>query len=219
MPKSAIGNEFKHYTADIIELKLDEESRVIEGYASVFNNVDSYNDIVLPGAFTKSIKKRKPAMLWQHESGQVIGMWDTMEEKPKGLFVKGKLVDTTMGEDAYKLVKMGAVTGMSIGYSAKQYEIDQEKGTRKLMEVDLYEVSLVTFPANERAQITRVKSLDGKFMTEREFEEFLRDAGLLSREDAKVIVSRGYKALMSQRDAGDLEASKTLTNLFNQFKI
>jgi hypothetical protein len=208
--------EIKHFAIE--GLKADDETRTVEGYASVFNNVDSYKDIVLPGAFAKSLKSRKPAMLWQHRSGDVIGVWDEMEEAKKGLYVKGRILDTTLGDDAYKLVKAGAVTGMSIGYSSKKDEFDHEKGVRKLIEVELYEVSLVTFPANERAQITRVKSENGALMTEREFEEFLRDVGGLSQKEAKTVLSKGYKSLLEHRD-GEPQAITTLTHLFNQFKI
>ena len=187
----------QHKSFLIEELKLNEESRTIEGYGSVFNNVDSYGDIVLPGAFVKSITKRKPAMLWQHNSSQPIGVWDELEETSKGLRVKGRILDTTLGEDAYKLLKAGAVTGLSIGYSTKKYEIDQGKNVRKLMELDLYEISPVTFPANEKATITRVKSAHE---TERDFEDFLREAGY-SRDAAKIITARGFKALSGQREA------------------
>lgn len=210
--------EQKYAALDIVELKVQGDSQEVEGYASVFNNVDSYKDIVMPGAFAKSIKRRKPAMLWQHNPNHVVGKWTDVEEQDKGLYIKGKLVDTTMGMDVYKLAKAGAITGLSIGYSPTTYEIDKDKGVRRLTEIELYEVSFVTFPANERAQLTRVKNVDGSMMTEREFEEFLRDAGQLSHRDAKVIVSQGYKALMNQRDVGT-DAQERMTKLLNQFKL
>ncbi len=214
--------ELKHlaFAVEGLEAKEDDNGRTVEGFASVFNNVDSYSDIVMPGAFAKSIKGRKPAMLWQHNSGQPIGVWDEMEEQKKGLYVKGRILPTTAGNDAYTLVKAGAVTGMSIGYSARKWETDTDKGIRRLTEVELYEVSLVTFPANEKAQITRVKSLDGQFMTERDFEEFLRDVGQLSQKEAKIVVSDGYKALLKHRDGGAEEhtAWRDIAHLFNQIK-
>jgi HK97 family phage prohead protease len=209
--------EIKHIAFEELEVKEDGDSRTVEGFASVFNNVDSYNDIVLPGAFAKTLKKGKPVpMLWQHDSGQVIGKWDTLEERDKGLYVKGSIIDTTMGSDAYKLAKAGAVTGMSIGYGAEKYEIDQDKGTRKLIEVKLWEVSLVTFPANEKAQVTRVKSQDGALMTERAFEEFLRDVGELSQKEAKLVVAEGYRALLKRRDGGE-QGLEEIAALMRQF--
>lgn len=209
--------ELKHLAFDL-ELKADDDTRTVEGYASVFNNLDNGYDIVLPGAFLKSLKKKSSVpMLWQHDRGQPVGVWDEMEEREKGLFVKGTILDTALGTDAYKLVKAGAVKGMSIGYSPKKYEIDQKTGVRQLKELDLFEVSLVTFPMNEKAQITRVKS-DGQFMTEREFEEFLQDVGELSQKEAKIVVSDGYKALLKHRDGGAEELNETLAKAINALK-
>lgn len=206
--------ELKHF--DIEELKTSEDgaTRTIEGFASVFNNVDSYNDIVLPGAFAKTLKKQSSIpMLWQHDQGDVIGMWDQMEERERGLYVKGTIIDTNMGMDAYKLAKAGAVKGMSIGYSAEKYEIDQDKGTRKLQEVKLYEVSLVTFPANEKAKVTAVKS---RPKTIREFEDFLREAGF-SQKDATTVALRGFKSLSIQGEP-DQEVLRDIARVFNQIK-
>jgi HK97 family phage prohead protease len=192
------------------ELKADDTARTVEGFASVFGNVDSYDDIVMPGAFTKSLQARLPAMLWQHDSDQIPGLWTEATESATGLYVKGPILDTTLGNDVYKLAKAGAVTGMSIGYSPVKYSIDQDTGIRRLTEIDLWEVSLVTFPANDMARVTAVKA---KPETERDLERYLRDAGF-SRGEAKKIVADGYKAL-GQRDA-DEEAARLIT-LFNQF--
>lgn len=202
----------KRLAFNIEELKADDETRTIEGYASVFNNLDSYSDIVMPGAFARSIKSRKVAMLWQHYSDKPIGVWDEMEEQKKGLYVKGRILPTTHGNDAYTLVKNGAVTGMSIGYSAIKWETDTEKGIRKLTEVELYEVSLVTFPANERAQITRVKS---KPADERELEEYLREVGY-SHSEAKGLIAKGYKAIAGQRE---VDCGPLITSLNNAINI
>jgi HK97 family phage prohead protease len=213
--------EVKRLSFAFNEVKADDDARTVEGFASVFNNLDSYSDIVMPGAFAKSIAKRKPVMLWQHNSDKPIGVWDEMEEQKKGLYVKGRILDTSLGDDAYKLVKAGAITGMSIGYAARKWETDTDKGIRKLTEIDLYEVSLVTFPANEKALITRVKSEDGAFMTERDFEEFLRDAGGLSHKEAKIVVSEGYKALLKHRDGGAEEQTvlRELRDVLTNFRI
>lgn len=87
--------------------------------------------------------------------------------------------------------------------------------------MDLFEVSLVTFPANDKAKVTRVKSEDGALMTEREFEEFLRDVGGLSQKESKQVVSEGYRSMLNYRDGGDAiaEQAQKLCNLFNQFKV
>ena len=141
-----------------IELKASADARTVEGMGSVFGNVDSGNDMVMPGAFAKTIKARMPAMLWQHKADQPIGVWDDVKETPQGLFVKGRILETTLGNDAYTLAKNGALTGMSIGYATKDSVFDKKTGVRQLKELELWEVSLVTFPMNEAATITRVKA-------------------------------------------------------------
>ncbi len=180
------------------DLKADRATHApSRAWAAIFHNVDGGNDIVMPGAFTKSMKTRSPAMLWQHKSDQVIGVWDEVRETPEGLFVKGRLLETTQGNDAYILAKAGALKGMSIGYGTKEAaSIDRKTGVRQLKELDLWEVSLVTFPMNELAAITRVKA---KPASERELEEYLRDVGY-SQNEAKKIVAEGYKAIAGQRD-------------------
>ena len=209
--------ELKRLSFALTEVKAEDDTRTVEGFGSVFNNVDSYSDIVMPGAFAKSIAKRNPVMLWQHNSDQPVGVWDTLEEQKKGLFVSGRILATTLGNDAYTLLKAGAISGLSIGYSPVKWETDSAKGVRKLTEVELYEISLVTFPANDKATITRVKSDDGALMTERDFEEFLRDVGRLSQKEAKIVVADGYKALLKHRDGGS-EERNALSTLFNKFK-
>jgi hypothetical protein len=205
--------ETQHFA--LMDFKADDDTRTIEGWASIYDNVDSQKDIVVRGAFSKSLRNGKPAMLWQHQQSAPIGVWDVAEETDKGLLVRGRILDTTLGDDAYKLARAGAVKGMSIGYTPKRQEFDRDRGTRKLLEVDLHEVSLVTFPANERARITRVKDAHGN---EREFEEFLREAGY-SREAAKIITARGFKALPGQREVeGDVQALQEIARLFNQIR-
>lgn len=210
--------ETKHFALNDLEVKEDGDARTVEGWASVYDYTDSQKDIVVRGAFARSLKGGKPAMLWQHRMDSPIGVWDVAEETDKGLLVRGRILDTATGNDAYKLAKAGAVKGLSIGYTPKRQEFDRDKGTRKLLEVELHEVSLVTFPANDRAKLTRVKSSDGALMTEREFEEFLRDVGELSQREAKLVVSGGYRALLKRRDGGadELEALRDIARSFNQ---
>jgi HK97 family phage prohead protease len=135
------------------------DARTIEGWASTFGNTDSQNDIVMPGAFAESLKTRMPKMLWQHNSDQPCGIWDSATETPQGLYVKGRVLNTSIGNDAYELLKAGAIDTMSIGYSVIDATWDYESGIRSLKEVELWEVSLVTFPANEQAKITTVKAM------------------------------------------------------------
>lgn len=186
-----------------LEIKLDAKTRVISGYASVFGNVDSTGDIVLAGAFLDTLKRRTPKMLYQHDSDDLIGVWDVAREDSKGLYVEGRLAETSLGNEAYELAKMGALDAMSIGYTTIDSEWNAQ-GYRLLKKVELYEVSLVTFPANELATINGVKNAP---KTIREFEDFLREEGHYSREDATTIALRGFKAF--SKDAREAQAGKS----------
>lgn len=141
-----------------LEIKAEGDDRTVEGWASTFGNEDSGRDIILPGAFTKSLSGRMPKMLWQHDTGELIGVWDAAKETEKGLYVKGRFADTPRGNEAYTLAKMGALDSMSIGYSTIEATYDYDTGVRTLKELELWEVSLVTFPMNEQATITGVKA-------------------------------------------------------------
>ena len=187
------------------EMKSEDEG-IFSGYASVFGNEDQGNDVVQKGAFTKSLEDRpapKVKMLFQHKTDEPIGVFETIYEDQKGLYVKGKLaLKTQKGAETYELLKIGALDGMSIGFRAdpqKQGYNENKRGVRTLKEVDLMEISLVTFPMNEEAMVQSVK---GNSKTIRDWEKILRDAGGLSRTEAKM----GAKALsetLNQRDADD----------------
>lgn len=191
---------------------------VFEGYASTFGNIDNGMDIVARGAFQKSLGNRKVQMLWQHDMTQPIGVWDSIEETERGLYVKGRISkEVQKGREAMALMRMGALDSMSIGFVTKQASQEGNGSVRRLDEVDLYEISLVTFPMNEKATVTDVKSLT----TEREFERFLRDAGY-SRKEATAIALHGFKGLTDTRDAVADEAAsegvKTLMTQINQLQ-
>lgn len=199
------------------EIKATAEG-VIEGYGSVFGNVDSYGDIVVAGAFAETIKSgRQVAMLWQHDPDEPIGVWTELREDKRGLVVKGQLaLGTQRGREAFELIKMGALTGLSIGYSTTKSSFDEQSGLRSLIELDLWEVSPVTFPANESARVTSAKSADIK--TIRDFEGFLREAGF-SRAAATAIAAHGFKATQGdpaadsddkQGDPADAELLKAI---------
>lgn len=184
------------------ETKAVADDRSFEGYGSVFGVKDSYADVVAKGAFASTLKSanragRAPALLWQHDPSMPIGVYTDMREDDTGLFVKGRFSRTTKGDEAYELLKDGALSGLSIGFTTTKSTMDEKSGIRTLTEIDLWEVSLVTFPANQAARVTAVKS-DGSLPTEREFEEFLRDAGY-TRNHAKSIISKGYR--LTRRDA------------------
>lgn len=133
------------------------------GYASVFNVVDSQRDLMLPGAFKATLKSRtQPVqLLWQHQWESPIGVIESLFEDSRGLYIKGKLLMEVMqAREAHALLKAGVIRGLSIGYSVKRAERDPQTGVRRLQEVDLWEVSVVTLPANESAQVTVVKARD-----------------------------------------------------------
>lgn len=180
----------------------------IEGYASVYGIMDRGGDIVMPGAFKKTLaqwKKDKslPPMLWQHDAGAPIGVWTDLIEDDKGLKVTGELIlDIPDGAAAYARLKKGAVRGLSIGYRSMDDEIDRSTGARRLKQVELWEISLVTIPMLKEAQVFGVKG-DYRNFNPRELEEALGDRGL-SRKDRGIAVSVFREWL--QRDAGESEA-------------
>ena len=211
--------EHKAETLDIaFEYKAhqdDEEKGVFTGYGSIFGNKDLGNDVVVEGAFAKSIGKkgaRAVKMLYQHRQEEPIGVFDEIIEDRRGLKVKGRLaMGTQRGREVYELMKMGALDGLSIGYRVDPKGVDyDEKGKRRyLKSVDLMEISAVTFPMNPRARVQAVK---GAERTVREWEELLRDAGSLSRNEAKVAASAVAVAL-EQRDAVKEETPEVLDAL------
>ena len=143
-----------------LALKSITEKGVFAGYASVFDVVDSQRDVVMPGAFrdTLALRDTPVKLLWQHRIDEPIGVISALFEDGRGLYIEGQLLlDVAQAREAYALLKAGAVTGLSIGYTPRRYVRDPDSGVRKLQAVDLVEVSLVTLPANARAQVTVVK--------------------------------------------------------------
>ena len=197
------------------ESKSEEEMGVFTGYGSIFGNKDLGNDIVVEGAFAKSIGSKGAKavkMLYQHKSDEPIGVFDEIVEDSRGLKVKGRLaMGTQKGREVYELMKMGALTGLSIGYRVDPKDVDYDKNGKRryLKSVDLMEISAVTFPMNPKAGVVAVK---GSERTVREWEELLRDAGSLSRNEAKAAASAVTKAL-EQRDAVKEETPEVLEAL------
>lgn len=134
------------------------DGRVIEGYASLFGVKDQGGDVVMAGAYRQSLKGlaargEKVRMLWQHDPTQPIGVWDEVREDAKGLWVKGRLLtEVARGREAAALLGAGAIDGLSIGYRTVKAERDG-KGHRSLTELELWEVSLVTFPMLRDARV------------------------------------------------------------------
>ena len=207
--EEAKETEHIEITSEIKAEDIEKEDGTFIGYGSIFNNTDLGNDVVEKGAFTKSLGKTGPKgvkMLFQHKTDMPIGVFESVEEDEKGLRVKGRLaLKTQAGREAYELLKMGAIDGLSIGFRVKPdgQKYDSKSKRRYIKEVELMEISLVTFPMNPRA---RVRSVKGDGLSIREWENGLRDVFHLSRSEAKV-AAKAVHDVFSQCDA----ESKSLT--------
>lgn len=181
-----------------------------EGYGNVFNVRDYSGHITLKGAFEKSIQRHAASgvplpMLWNHDQGNQIGSWVEMYEDDYGLYMKGRLTKgVQQAETVYKLMKGGDLSGLSIGVWAKQKQM--QDGSLMLIELDLFETSVVSIPANYQSRVTLVKSMlnNNELPTISQVEKALREIGF-SRSQAKVLLSLGYKGLLpeSQEEVQD----------------
>lgn len=196
------------YKSIPFELKREpDEDGTIEGYASVFDVVDLGMDVVSPGAFRKSLGSgRKVRMLWQHDMGEPIGVWDEMEEDSRGLRVKGRISkEVQRGKEAMALFKMGAMDSLSIGYRTVSAEPEGGGRVRRIMEAELWEVSVVTNPMLPDAQ-AMVKSID--WTNKRDIEAGLRDVFQLSQAEAKAFIADGFSGLSAKRDVASDEVEQ-----------
>lgn len=178
-----------------------------QGYASLFNRPDLGNDVVLPGAFRDSLAKRGASgirMLFQHDPAEPIGAWDVIREDAKGLYVEGRLTTAVArAREVLSLMRAGAINGLSIGFKVLRSHRDRQSGTRRLERIDLWEISIVTFPMLPEARISAMKSrpFAARLPTEREFERWLmQDAGL-TRTEARAVIRDGLKGLSARQDA------------------
>jgi HK97 family phage prohead protease len=133
----------------------------IEGYASLFGEVDQARDMVMPGAFAQTLKARglrKIPMLFQHDPAEPVGVWLELVEDWRGLRARGRLIpDVSRARELLSLLKAGAVDGLSIGYRTVRGQIDPKTRVRRLYQVDLWEISIVTFPLLNGARVSAVK--------------------------------------------------------------
>ena len=199
------------------ELKASGDTGTFEGYGSIFNITDKGGDIVVPGAFAETLAAQKaagrlPAMLWQHRQAEPIGVYTSMEEDAVGLKVKGQLaLKTARGAEAYELMKMGALSGMSIGYRSRDDSYDRVTGVRSLKKLDLVELSLVTFPMNDASRVSAVKTIE-ELDSLSEIERHLRDVCGLSKSESTALVSR-VKSVISRSDSGDRDGLASLADV------
>lgn len=176
---------------------------VFTGYGSTFGNIDDGNDIMMPGAFAASLKKRGPngvKMLWMHDSSQPIGVWEAIEEDQKGLKLSGKLLlSVQKAREVYDMMKAGIIDSLSVGYRTLKSNFDTVTSVRKLQEVDLWEVSAVTFAMNEKATIEMVKG-GFEIPTRKQIETVLRNEGGFSNADARKAAALVKRILRNGED-------------------
>lgn len=201
-------------------------ARQFEGHGSVFRNVDHGGDIVVPGAFKRTLARHKadgtvPLMFWMHQPDQVPGVREELREDSDGLYVRGEVLDTQLGNEIHKLLTRKAVRGLSIGYQSVDVDFDAD-GNRLLKEVELIEVSIVSMAMNPLARVeaakARLSALGEYVPTEREFEHLLRRAGC-SKNVARGLVARVFDDAAGGKpaprwDAGDEDEAKALLEAY-----
>ena len=205
MPHSTRPHE-AHFTA--LDLKSIADNGAFEGYASLFNREDLGRDVIAPGAFRETLSQRGPhgvRLLFQHNPAEPIGAWQSLTEDAKGLLVQGRLTtEVARAREVLSLMRAGAIDGLSIGFRVlKASPRDRQRGIRRIEKVDLWEISIVTFPMLPDARIRAVKSrpFADRPPTERQFEQWLtQDAGL-TRSEARALMRHGLKGLAGMRDA------------------
>lgn len=205
----------KMVASGTLDVREAGENGSFTGHGSVFGVVDSFKETVAPGAFKNSLAAHKeagtmPALLWQHRAFEPIGVFTEMREDETGLFVRGQLaLETQRGKEAHALLRQGALNGLSVGFAPVKDE-KGEDGITKLTEIDLWEVSLVTFPANDHARVSSVKAnkekLDGA-SSFADVEGYLREAYGVSRGDATAIVAKIRQVDRGLREEADAVAS------------
>lgn len=206
-----------------LTVKAVSDEGTFEGYASMFGGPpDSYGDVVMPGAFATSLARHKregtmPSLLWGHNHNELpIGVWEDMAEDGKGLWAKGR-IDTAdaVGGRVHAALKAKSVRGLSIGYRTVSEERDPKNlRINQLHELDLWEVSVVNFPANRRSLINAVKSGFSVDVppTVREFQEALRELGF-SKALAADVAKSAEPHLRRDAGAADAEAQRFLSKL------
>lgn len=214
---SKLVHDLRTAEAQALTVKASPSGR-IEGYASVFNNVDRHGDIVLRGAFLASLARmkssdQKPPMLWAHAQEQPIGHWTSLEENATGLKAVGQLnLKTAGGREAFEHVAAGDASGLSIGFvtpeGGREYAGD---GKFHLKEVDLLEISVVAIPANPAARIGGVKGFD----TKAEAIDALRSIGL-SKRMATRFAGGGFRAISEHYGTDKIQALAKSVELATQ---
>nr|DAI68075.1 MAG TPA: prohead serine protease [Caudoviricetes sp.] len=188
----------------------DGSQGIFEGYASVFNNTDSDGDIILPGAFKNVLanQSRKVAMFFNHRTYEMpVGKWESLQEDEKGLYVRGQLTPgQSVSADLKAAMQHGTVEGMSVGFSVTKDDYSVSPTGMIFKNISyLREISVCTFPANELAGVSAMKSIE-TIKSVRDAEAWLRDSVGLSRSEAQAFIARVKSADRSEFGGGDIDA-------------
>lgn len=207
-PERCAANSLAHLpSCEIKEMAVSldaiSDAGMFEGYACLFGKEDLGHDIIHPGAFARSLAKRQAQgikLLYQHDPASPIGRWTAIREDAKGLYVRGQLsLEVQKAREVLAMMKSGILDGLSIGFRTLRSRKDRKSGIRHLHELDLWEISVVTFPMQPDARIRQVKT--GATLSKRELERKLtQDAGL-SRSQARALMAHGHHGLSGRQDA------------------
>lgn len=208
--------EYKRLALEIKQFGDDTDDasfHFFEGLASTFGNKDFGDDVVEKGAFTETLKKITPTILWQHDMRDPIGMPIHLEENKEGLFVKARLPkeDSLVSGRVAPQMRVGSVKSMSIGFSVDEFEI--KDGVRFIQKLTLWEISLVTLPMNDKAQVSNFKSKESvldivelETMTTKDIEAYFKGLGCLSKSVCIAIASRFAKGRSESDDSSRSES-------------
>ena len=218
-----MGNKtLRHVTVPMFDFKYDNESGEFTCYGNVKNIIDHAGDRTVHGCFVKSIERHKaagtmPKQLWMHNPRELpVGPWLDMKEDGTGLFLKGRLSDTTTGRDIRILAKDGALDSFSIGYIVNEERWNRELGCNDLIDVDVKEVSWVNFACNEASQLVEIKTriAEGQIVTKAELRLLLESVpvGLSKRQIERITAD--YKPSTDEIDLNDLKSVLEKSPLF-----
>jgi HK97 family phage prohead protease len=224
-----VNRKFGNYKVRAFDLDVKSvaEGGIFTGYGSVFGVVDSYREVVAPGAFKKSLaelvaKGRSLPILWQHRQGEPIGSWTNLKEDAHGLIGDGELWldDSEYARLAYRGMKSKSITGLSIGYYVIDDSYNEATRVRTLKELELVEISIVTTPANDEARIEAVKTslAHGTLPNEEEFKSLLLHNGF-TRYQASSIAEHGLKHLLQAPAGADAQELSALVAQASSFSL
>jgi len=239
---------FKKAEAKLEVKEVDDGFVRLKGYAATFGNVDRVGDVIEEGAFSMSLVERMPKLLYQHKMDEPIGVIDRAYETERGLVIEARMPkENSQVKDIYPLLQMGALGDFSIGFNVKDADMSDDN-VRYIKEIDLWEVSIVTIPANAKAKIMHVKKLeqenadlkrekeqmekDDKIIdaikadsicSKKDFEDVLKETGVFTRK-ARVILAAKFKEDKAQGEPdaknrqSDSVDEEKLLNAINEFK-